>query len=67
MITIIDSFAVQYRPILPIEEDCKIFNQFSLGVLDRRYPKGSPKMIDSFSLSYTEEVEFEEARFIRVK
>ena len=67
MIPLIDSFSVGQRVILPIAYDCIIFDTFAAGMLDRRYPKGSNKLINSFSLGIEEDVEHEKVKFIRVK
>jgi hypothetical protein len=67
MITLIDSFSIGVREVLPLPEDSRIFKQFSVGVLDKRYPKGSPEMFHFFALGFTENVQFKTARIIRVK
>lgn len=67
MIILFDSFSVGTRKVLPLPEDAKIFTQFSVGVLDKRYPKGTPVLLNSFALGFTKDVEYKEARIIRVK
>lgn len=67
MITLFDSFSIGTREVLPLPEDSKIFTQFAVGVLDKRYPKGTPVLLNSFALGFTEDVQYSEARIIRVK
>lgn len=67
MITILDSFSIGVRMVLPISEDSCIFDSFSLGVRDRRYPKSSLRIIDTFSIGCIKNIDFREAKIIRVK
>jgi len=68
MLTLIHSFSIRVRPITYQEDDNKIFNSFSLGILDKRPVKGPKEIFLSFSLGILDEnIEFNEPRFIRVK
>ena len=68
MITLIDSFSIGIRQVpTPIAVDKCIIDSFSLGVVDKRYPKNDKVLLRFMSLEFTEESEFEEAKIIRVK
>jgi len=68
MIPLIDSFSIGARQVpTPIAVDRCIIDSFSLGVLDKRYPKNDKVLLRFSSLKFTEESEFEEAKITRVK
>ena len=67
MIPLMDSFTIRTKSVRPEEASNCIFDSFSLGVLDNRYPKNVKVLIRFTSLKFTEESEFEEAKIIRVK
>ena len=50
-----------------IAVDKCIIDSFSLGVVDKRYPKNDKVLLRFMSLEFTEESEFDEAKIIRVK
>ncbi len=68
MIPLIDSFSIGVRQVpTPITVDRCIIDSFSLGVVEKRYPKNDKVLLRFTSLKFTEEIEFEEAKIIRVK
>ena len=68
MIPLIDSFSLGVRQVpTPIAVNKCIVDSFSLGVLDKRYPKNDKVLLRFSSLKFTEESEFQEAKIIRVK
>ena len=67
MITLIDSFTIKTKLVRQEESSNCIFDSFSLGVLDKRYPKNDKVLLRFSSLKFTEESEFQEAKIIRVK
>lgn len=65
---ILESFSIRVRPITYPEDDNKMFNSFSLGILDKRPVKGPKEIFLSFSLGILDEnIEYNEPKFIRVK
>ena len=67
MIPLIDSFTIKTKLVRTVEPSNCILDSFSLGVLDKRYPKNDKVLIRFTSLKFTEESEFQEAKIIRVK
>ena len=67
MIPLIDSFSFGTRKILPIEYNPCLLDSFSLGVLDKRYPKNDKVILRQMSVGYIENEDYQDPKIIRVK
>lgn len=68
MIPLLNSFSIRlrFRPEIVSPDKCLV-GTFSLGVLDKRYPKNDKVILRFMSLEFTEGGELEEVKIIRVK
>lgn len=67
MIPLLDSFSIGARKILPIEYNPCFLDSFSLGVLDKRYPKNDKVILRAMGVSYIDNIDYKEPRITRVK